>query len=461
MTRKVISSLTTASLLGVLIAGIPAQSAQAFTSTTFSAVGQGTYQIPAGAYFLQIDAIGGGGGAFGDNSGGSGCQVTATIPVLPQTDYSYGVGGGGGGAGVTGVAGGGGGSSYFNLADETYRIVAGGGGGAGFGNAGGQACEGSTPAGGDGVGSAHGEGGADGIGGAGSGTAGSGGSGVDGAGGNSTSDFGGGGASGSAAGGSGGAGGWGGSGGGLGGVAGSSSGKGGGGAGWGGGGGGGTSGAGGAGGSTGPAGAQFSPVGNGGTGGANGGDGGITVTPLESYSLSYNANGGTGTVPAESEHFLTTGSVTVQGNTGPVTKPGFTYAGWNTKADGSGTTYAPGAVVTLNSANIVLYAQWQADALANQTLPAGSHPKRIKSKGLTVLNKKDARTVQGQPVTAKVKVVSCRADVRAYRLAYPKPRGVNIRTFGKCALRVTVTYTAPGDSQYLAFKRKYTYRVPR
>ncbi|WP_161934642.1 InlB B-repeat-containing protein, partial [Lactococcus lactis] len=37
---------------------------------------------------------------------------------------------------------------------------------------------------------------------------------------------------------------------------------------------------------------------------------------------------------------------------------GYTFTGWNTSADGSGTSYAPGADLTLSN-DTTLYAQWQ------------------------------------------------------------------------------------------------------
>ena len=39
-------------------------------------------------------------------------------------------------------------------------------------------------------------------------------------------------------------------------------------------------------------------------------------------------------------------------------KTQYTFAGWNTKADGTGTSYAPGATFTLTG-DVILYAQWQ------------------------------------------------------------------------------------------------------
>ena len=41
------------------------------------------------------------------------------------------------------------------------------------------------------------------------------------------------------------------------------------------------------------------------------------------------------------------------------TREGYNFTGWNTKADGTGTSYAVGAEVTLTS-DITLYAQWEA-----------------------------------------------------------------------------------------------------
>lgn len=39
-------------------------------------------------------------------------------------------------------------------------------------------------------------------------------------------------------------------------------------------------------------------------------------------------------------------------------KTGYSFAGWNTKADGSGTTYAQGQTFKMGPANVTLYALW-------------------------------------------------------------------------------------------------------
>ena len=72
------------------------------------------------------------------------------------------------------------------------------------------------------------------------------------------------------------------------------------------------------------------------------------------YTVSFNSNGGTGTL----------GNQTIANNVptalsaNSFTKNSYVFAGWNTKADGSGTSYSDGQAVT-NLGNITLYAQWK------------------------------------------------------------------------------------------------------
>lgn len=81
----------------------------------------------------------------------------------------------------------------------------------------------------------------------------------------------------------------------------------------------------------------------------------------EKVSLVYNANGSTGgTVPATAKYDKGA-TVTVAGNTGGLVKTGFDFAGWNTAANGSGTTYQGGNTFTIN-ANTTLYALWTAQS---------------------------------------------------------------------------------------------------
>ncbi len=66
------------------------------------------------------------------------------------------------------------------------------------------------------------------------------------------------------------------------------------------------------------------------------------------HSITYNGNGNTsGSVPTDSSTYQQGNTVTVLGNTGSLVKTGLTFAGWNTKAEWSETTYAAGATFTM------------------------------------------------------------------------------------------------------------------
>ncbi|WP_165046047.1 MBG domain-containing protein, partial [Adlercreutzia sp. ZJ138] len=71
-------------------------------------------------------------------------------------------------------------------------------------------------------------------------------------------------------------------------------------------------------------------------------------------SLVYDRNGGSGEM-APSEGFVD-GAVYVDAN--KFVYEGFIFAGWNTQADGKGTSYSAGDQFTLTSENDVLYATW-------------------------------------------------------------------------------------------------------
>ncbi|MBO7183837.1 MAG: InlB B-repeat-containing protein, partial [Bacteroidales bacterium] len=72
------------------------------------------------------------------------------------------------------------------------------------------------------------------------------------------------------------------------------------------------------------------------------------------YTLTFNANGGSGTMSAQT--FEEGVSQALAANA--FTRSGYTFTGWNTKADGSGTSYTDGQELTLTQ-DIILYAQWE------------------------------------------------------------------------------------------------------
>lgn len=84
--------------------------------------------------------------------------------------------------------------------------------------------------------------------------------------------------------------------------------------------------------------------------------------------LYFNSNGGSGSIASSST--LTGFSVTVAAGDG-FSRANCSFAGWNTKADGSGIPYEPSASLTLNE-DITLYAQWTINRAAlSVTAPQG------------------------------------------------------------------------------------------
>ncbi|MEZ4976402.1 MAG: choice-of-anchor D domain-containing protein [Flavobacteriaceae bacterium] len=76
------------------------------------------------------------------------------------------------------------------------------------------------------------------------------------------------------------------------------------------------------------------------------------------YSVTYDGNSNTGgSVPTDGNAYNSGDSVTVLGNTGTLVRTGYSFNGWNTASDGSGTSYVGGNTFNI-TANTTLYAQW-------------------------------------------------------------------------------------------------------
>ncbi len=84
---------------------------------------------------------------------------------------------------------------------------------------------------------------------------------------------------------------------------------------------------------------------------------------LSAVNVVYDSNGATsGTVPTDLNLYAQGDSVTIAG-AGSLVKTGSTFLGWNTAADGSGTSYSPGSTFTMGATGAVLYAQWSAGGI--------------------------------------------------------------------------------------------------
>ena len=80
-------------------------------------------------------------------------------------------------------------------------------------------------------------------------------------------------------------------------------------------------------------------------------------------AVTFGANGGTGTMAAQSA------IVATPLTTNTFTRVGYSFAGWNTTADGSGTAYANGATYPFSAA-VTLFAQWAAAPIHTVTFRA-------------------------------------------------------------------------------------------
>ena len=82
----------------------------------------------------------------------------------------------------------------------------------------------------------------------------------------------------------------------------------------------------------------------------------------DSYTIAFDANGGEGEMAAQA----VPANETVSLGQCAFAREGYSFAGWNTAADGTGTAYADGAEVlnlaSENGATVTLYAQWEPNA---------------------------------------------------------------------------------------------------
>ena len=117
-----------------------------------------------------------------------------------------------------------------------------------------------------------------------------------------------------------------------------------------------------------------------------------TVPALPTYTISYNANGGSGAPGNQTKQHGT--NITLS-STKP-TRTGYTFSTWNTASNGTGTNYASGGTYTGN-ANLPLYAKWTANTYtvsynANGGQGAPSNQTKTYGTNLTLSSTRPTRT---------------------------------------------------------------------
>jgi len=97
-------------------------------------------------------------------------------------------------------------------------------------------------------------------------------------------------------------------------------------------------------------------------------------TERDVYSITYDGNEkSSGSVPEDNNKYESGQRIVVKANTGNLVRDGYTFAGWNTKPDGSGITYMADVGITVADSNIVLYASWTQDETYTVTYDGNGH----------------------------------------------------------------------------------------
>ena len=163
----------------------------------------------------------------------------------------------------------------------------------------------------------------------------------------------------------------------------------------------------------------------------------------KTYTVTYNANGGSGAPASQTK----THGVDLTLASGTPTRTGYDFVSWNTKADGKGTTYKPGAKYTAN-ANLTLFAQWKLKTYtvaynANGGKNAPSSQTKTHNVDLTLSSTKP--TQDGYDFT----VWNTRSDGKgtAYASGAKYTRNESVTLYAQWSKKTyTVTYNANGGS---------------
>jgi uncharacterized repeat protein (TIGR02543 family) len=170
-----------------------------------------------------------------------------------------------------------------------------------------------------------------------------------------------------------------------------------------------------------------------------------TVPALASYTVSYNANGGSGAPSSQTKWY---GKTLTLSSTKP-TRTGYSFQGWGTSSSDTSVDYSAGASYTSNAA-ITLYAIWKANTYTvsyNANGGSGAPSSQTKTYGvaLTLSSTKPTRTnynFLGWGISASSTTVTynsgasytSNAAITLYaiwELAYKAPR-INVTTLQRC-----------------------------
>ena len=171
----------------------------------------------------------------------------------------------------------------------------------------------------------------------------------------------------------------------------------------------------------------------------------LTIAPAS--TVTFDANGGTGTMSSETDNAPTALS------TNTYTRSGYGFIGWNTVANGSGTAYANGATYDF-TASVTLYAQWVQQVAQTITFGTLSNKTMVQSP-VTV----GATSSSGLPVTFTTTTTSVCTAGGTYgtSISLHKTGTCTVKAtqggnaFYKPALAVSQSFTVSKASQTITF----------
>lgn len=201
------------------------------------------------------------------------------------------------------------------------------------------------------------------------------------------------------------------------------------------------------------------------------------------FPLTYSGNGSTsGSVPVAVGSPYPAGTAVTVAGPGDLVKSGSTFAGWNTAANGTGTSYDSGALVSMPARQLDLFAQWNApppvprpnQAVVNNCVTV---PKSLPRKGTKRLMKPKCITNAGQRVGTRIVTLSgkprytkllCQTDTQKRRGAERaskasangricKEGSLKIRTLGT-KVKVRVVWKAQATDNFQAYEHERVYK---
>ena len=116
---------------------------------------------------------------------------------------------------------------------------------------------------------------------------------------------------------------------------------------------------------------------------------GCWLISTPTYTITYDGNGHTGgTVPVDPSSPYEYGATVTVLDKGDLVRTGYTFAGWDTAADGSGTDHAVGSTFTMGAADVTLYAKWATNTYTvtfnkNDTAATGTMTDQTIASGLS------------------------------------------------------------------------------